>query len=456
MNRCIGNTQMSNPTTHVMTLLLLATCSIAAQKPADWSQWRGAQRDGSASTTLPATWPAALTKRWEISVGAGHSSPVVSGDRVVLHSRQGDRELTRAVALTTGKELWRDEYAAPYTVNSAARAHGPGPKSTPVVANGRVFTFGISGILSALDLATGKLLWRTAAPREIAEYGTAMSPIVDGPLVIAHPGGAGSSALTAFDAATGTVRWRWTGDGPAYASPIVATIGGVRQIVTQTQKAVIGVNPADGALLWRLPFSTSYDQNSITPVISGDLVIFSGLENGTTAVRLALKGSTWAVTPAWKNDQVSMYMSSPVVIGSTLYGLSHRNRGQFFAIDLASGKTLWTTAGREGENASIVAVGSTLLMSTTNAELIVARANPAKFEEVKRYTIADSAVWAHPALAPNALLVKDVDKLICWETHVISRQTVPPRASPAYSLGSQVPRPRRERSRLSRCRPGSS
>ena len=405
---------MFNRTTLFVTLFLAATGTIAAQKPADWSQWRGPQRNGTTSAGLPSAWPATLTKRWELSIGAGHSSPVVSGDRVVIHTRQGDREVTRAVSLATGKDLWRDEYPAPYTVNSAARAHGPGPKSTPVIANNRVFTFGISGILSALDLASGKLLWRIPPPPGIAEYGTAMSPIVDGPLVIAHPGGATASALTAFEAATGAVKWRWTGDGPAYASPVIATIGGVRQVITQSQKAVIGVNAADGALLWRIPFSTSYDQNSVTPVVSGDLVIFSGLENGTTAVRVTGKGTTWSATPAWKNDQISMYMSSPVVVGPTLYGLSHRNRGQFFAIDLSNGKTLWTTPGRDGENASIIADGSLLLLSTTNAELIVARANPAKFEEIKRYTIAESAVWAHPALAPNALIVKDVDKLICW------------------------------------------
>lgn len=109
-----------------------------------------------------------------------------------------------------------------------------------------------------------------------------------------------------------------------------------------------------------------------------------------------------------------MYMSSSVINKGTLYGHSHRNRGQFVALDLATGKTLWATAGREGENASLIAAGAFLLLSTTNAELIVTRANPAKFEEVRRYTVADSAVWAHPALAPRALLVKDVDKLICW------------------------------------------
>jgi outer membrane protein assembly factor BamB len=277
-----------------------------------------------------------------------------------------------------------------------------------------VFTFGITGVLSALDLKTGKLLWRTAPPAAPPEFGTAMSPLVDGPLVIAHMGGTNNGALTAFDAATGAPRWQWTGDGPAYASPVVATIGGTRHVITQTQKSIVSVNAANGALLWQTPFTTPYDQNSVTPVVSGDLLIYSGLDRGVTAVRIARKGNEWVASPAWKNEQVSMYMSSPVITGTTLYGLSHRNRGQFFALDPATGKTLWTTQGREGDNASLIATGSVLLLSTTNAELIVARPNPAKFEEIRRYTVADSAVWAHPALAPRALLVKDVDKLICW------------------------------------------
>ena len=398
----------------IVALALMSTVTLAQDGNTSWAQWRGPRRDGT-STTAPATnWPAALTKRWEIAVGAGHSSPVVAGELVVIHARQGDREITRAIALSTGKELWRDEYAAPYTVNPAARAHGPGPKSTPVIAGGRVFTFGISGILSGLDLKSGKLLWRTPAASVPPEFGTAMSPLVEGPLVIAHMGGATDGALTAFDAAKGAARWRWTGDGPAYASPVVATIGGTRHVITQTQKSIVSVNAATGALLWQAPFTTPYAQNSVTPALRGDLVIYSGLDQGVTAVRLVQKGSQWTAAPAWKNDQVSMYMSSPVISGTTLYGFSHRNRGQLFALDSATGKTLWTTDGRQGENASLIAAASFLLIATTNGELVVARANPAKFEEVRRYKIADSAVWAHLALAPRALLVKDVDKLICW------------------------------------------
>jgi outer membrane protein assembly factor BamB len=395
-------------------IVLLSTVTLAQGVKPEWSQWRGPRRDGTVTTPMPAAWPAALTKRWEIAVGAGHSSPVVAGDRVILHARQGEKEITRAVALSTGKELWRDEYAAPYAVNSAARAHGAGPKSTPAVAAGRVFTFGIGGILSALDLKTGKLIWRTPPPAVLPEFGTAMSPIVDGPVVIAHVGGVIKGALTAFDAATGKMRWQWTGDGPSYASPVIATIGGTRHVITQTQKSIVSVDAASGALLWQAPFTTPFEQNSITPIVSRDLVIYSGLDHGVTAVRIARKGDQWVASPAWRNEQVSMYMSTPVISGTTLYGLSHRRSGQFFALDLATGKTLWTTTGREGENASLIAAGSVLLLSTTNSELIVARPNAAKFEELRRYTVANSPVWAHPAVAPGALLVKDADKLICW------------------------------------------
>jgi outer membrane protein assembly factor BamB len=387
----------------------------AAQAPSDWPGWRGPHRTGVvASWSAPATWPARLTRKWEVVVGAGHSSPVVSGDRVVVHAREGEREVVRALDLQTGRQIWRDAYAAPYTMNPAARAHGPGPKSTPAIAGDRVATFGISGILSVYDLRKGTLLWRTGPPPAPPEYGTAMSPVFHDGLLIAHVGGSGGGALTAFDAGTGASRWRWSGDGPAYASPVIADIAGTTHVITQTERWVVGVNAANGQLLWQLPFRTSFDQNSVTPVVSGDVVILSGLEQGTTAVRVTRQGSRWTTAPVWKNDQVSMYLSSPVVVGSTLYGLSHRNRGQLFALDIPTGKTAWTTTGREGENASLIAAGPVLLVSTTGAELIVARQGTARFEEVKRYAIADSAVWAHPALAGIAILVKDVEKVICW------------------------------------------
>ncbi len=399
--------------TAVVVTIVAAT--LAGQGvPPSWPQWRGSARDGVATFTAPQTWPQQLTRRWEVSVGAGHSSPVVSGDRVVIFTRQGEREVIAAHDLETGKQIWQDGYDAPYTMNPAARGHGPGPKATPVIANDRVFTLGISGVLAAHDLATGTLLWRTDPSSTLPLYGAAMSPVVDGTRVIAHVGGHDAGALTAFDAATGKVAWRWTGSGPGYGSPMVATLAGTRQIVTQTQNLMVGVDIADGRLLWQVPNRTNYDQNCVTPLIVGDLVIYSGLETPTIAMRVSRKGSTFTTQPVWRNEAVSLYMSSPAATEEAVYGLSHRNRGQFFALDLASGKTLWTTRGREGDNASIVRAGTWLLLFTTNAEMIIARATPARWEEVKRYTIADSAVWAHPAVLGNQIVVKDVDKLILW------------------------------------------
>jgi outer membrane protein assembly factor BamB len=389
----------------------------AQQKPiatsTDWPQWRGPRRDGSVDA-LPAQWPEALKKRWQIPVGTGHASPVVSGNRVAVIARQGDEEIVRVLDLASGKEIWRAAYPAPYTVNPAAQSHGPGPKSTPAIAGGRVFTFGIGGILSAFDLESGRLIWRVPAPGVLPQYGTATSPLVDGTSIIAHVGGHDSGALTSFDAATGKPRWQWNGDGPGSGSPIIATFGGVRQVIAQTQKFLVGLNASNGALLWQLPFTTDFDQNAFTPIVFQDLLINAGIDQPLTAIRPTLEGGKWIAGTVWTNPQTPMFMSSPVLIGGTIYGLTMRSKGQFVAIDATSGKTLWNTQGRAGENASMLGSRSWLLASTTDGRLVVARANPQKYEEVRRYQVAESALWAHPAITATSLIVKDVDKVICW------------------------------------------
>jgi outer membrane protein assembly factor BamB len=398
-------------------VVLAALISLAATDT-DWPQWRGPDRDGTISVALPAEWPPALKKRWEIPVGAGHASPVVSGDRVVVIAREGDQEIVRALVLASGKEIWRSAYSAPYAVNPVAQSHGPGPKSTPAVAGGRVFTFGIGGILSSFDLASGKLIWRVPAHGVPPQYGSTTSPLVShsdgGSSVIVHVGGEDNGALTSFDAATGKPRWQWTGDGPGNGSPIIATFGGVRQVIAQTQQLLIGLNASTGALLWQLPFTTDFDQNAFTPIVFRDLLINGGLDHPLTAIRPKLDAGKWSAETVWSNLQTPMFMSSPVLIGETIYGLTDRSKGQFVAIDAVTGKTLWNTQGREGENASMLGSRSWLLASTTEGKLVVARANPGKYEEVRRYQIAESAVWAHPAITGGAIIVKDVDKVICW------------------------------------------
>src|SRR5215203_4361831 len=295
-------------------LIVLATAgevvSQAQQKPAaagmDWPQWRGPRRDGSVDAALPAQWPEALKKRWETPVGSGHASPVVSGNRVVVIARQSDREIVRALDVASGKEIWRAAYPAPFIVHPAAQLHGPGPKSTPAIGDGRVFTFGIGGILSAFDLTNGNLIWRVPAPSVLPQYGTATSPLVDGNSVIAHVGGDANGALTSFDAATGKPRWQWKGDGPGSGSPIIATFGGVGQVIAQTQKFLVGLNASNGALLWQLPFPTDFDQNAFTPIVFQDLLINAGLDQPVAAIRPKLDGGRWIAETVWTNVQTPM------------------------------------------------------------------------------------------------------------------------------------------------------
>jgi outer membrane protein assembly factor BamB len=176
--------------------LLLCTLVFAGGAAADWPQWRGPARDGRAQFQAPATWPARLTRKWRVAVGEGHSSPLIVGGAAYVFSRQGDQEVARRLDLATGREVWKTVYAAPYEMNPAATGHGKGPKSTPLHADGRLYTFGITGVLSCLDGGTGKVIWRRAGTGSPL-YGTAASPILEGGLLIAHVGGHDAGPRTA-------------------------------------------------------------------------------------------------------------------------------------------------------------------------------------------------------------------------------------------------------------------
>ena len=400
-------------------ITLAVTSTLVSAQAQDWNQWRGPTRDGRVTAFVPpAAWPERPTQAWKVAAGIGHASPVATGNRVFLFSRIAEQEALTAYDLATGKQLWRQAYDAPYQMNPAATGHGKGPKSTPLVDRGRVFTLGISGILTAFDAASGKVGWTHDFKKDFTstspDFGASMSPMTDGDNVIAHVGGIGNGAIIAFNRATGAQQWSWKGDGPAYASPVIGTFGGVRHLITQTQKHIVGISPADGRELWRIPFTTAYEQNVVTPVIANGLLIYSGLSKPTTAVRLAQHGGAWKAEEVWQNADIPMYMSSPVASGNALYGLTHRNRGQFFAADLASGKTLWTSPPRQGDNAALSLSGDLLIATTTDGEIVVMRRGTKAFDLVREYTVADSAVWAHPAFAGRGVLIKDEQHLSYW------------------------------------------
>ena len=392
-------------------LAVNALIALEAQRsPRDYVQWRGAQRDGSASAFVePKQWPEALTRRWKVEVGEGYATPLLVGDVVYVFTRLDGQEGITALDASTGKQRWRSGYAAPYTPSKPAEAHGAGPKATPLVHDGKVFTLGISGIVTAFDAASGKQLWQSAPPKEAPFYGAAVSPLGFKDLAIVHPGDYGP--LTAFDTRTGTLKWT-AGPGGFFASPILVSLEGTPQVVSATQEFVIGV-ALDGRILWRFP--SDGRNGSTTPVLSNDTIIVNSPER-VIAFRPRLKDGAWSVETMWETKEISTYLSTPVLVESVLYGLSTKQRGQFYAIDAKTGQVLWLGPPREADNTALVKAGQLLFLLNDDAELIVARANRKAFDPIVRYTVADSATWAQPAISGNRIFVKDVGSLTLWTT----------------------------------------
>jgi outer membrane protein assembly factor BamB len=405
------------PTRHAKACGTILLCSAIAFA-AEWPQWRGPNRDGAITSQLPADLPQKLVKAWSARVGEGHSSPVLSGGKLYVFAREKDDEVLYAIDPANGKTVWRQSYPAPYKVNYAAAAHGPGPKSTPVAQDGRIVTFGISGVLSAWDAASGRLLWRKEFSKEFKStsplYGTASSPVIDRGLVIANVGGNDSGSLAAFDLKSGALKWNCTGDGPGYSSPIIVELAGVRQAVTQTQKNIIGVRIENGEMLWRIPYTTDYVQNIVTPLSYKDTLILAGLNNPTFAIRIVKSGAGFKTEKLWESPQTPMYMSSPVLAGDLLFGFTHKNKGQLFCQDPRTGKVLWSGPPRQGDNASLTVSGSTLFEMKDDAEMIVAKASGGGYEPVRHYRLADSSVWAHPVITDTGVIVKDAASVTFW------------------------------------------
>ena len=400
----------------IAVVLCSLSASVGAQRSStDYPQWRGPNRDGALpSFATPATWPEALTMRWNVEVGEGYATPVLIGNRVFAFSRRGENEVLAALDAATGKELWQSSYPAPYTLVKAAVPHGMGPKATPVYADGKLFTFGISGILSAFDANTGKRLWQKTAPEVGPTFSTAQSPLVDRGLLIVHVGGHNKGALTAFDMNTGAPKWQWNGDGPGYGSPIIAEFGGMRQVVTFTQNNLVGVSVAGGQLLWRRPYTTSSNTTAQTPILYKDMLIETGRGNGITAFRVTAGAGAWRTDDVWHTDAVSVHMSDAVAVDGVLFGLSHLNSGQYFALDLDTGKVLWTGPPRQAEHAALARAGNTIFSLEDDGELVVIRHDRMKFAPLVRYQVATSETWPQPAISGSRIFVKDVSSIALW------------------------------------------
>jgi outer membrane protein assembly factor BamB len=386
---------------------------------ADWPQWRGPNRDAKVSGfVVPQTWPQQLTQKWKIKAGPSDATPALVGDRLYVFSRQGDDEVLACLDAAKGNTLWENKHAPGVKVGGPAGSH-PGPRSSPTVAEGKVVTLGVSGVLTCLDAEKGGLVWRKDSAKDFPKgwpmFYTASSPIIVDGRCIAQLGGPGKGAVVAFDLATGDVKWKTDGDGPAYASPVIMTAAGVKQIVAQTDKSLIGLALADGALLWQIPaVPERRSQNAVTPVIDGDVVIFTGQGKGTRAVKIEKKGDGFAATDVWANEQIGDNFNTPVLKDGLLYGLS--DKGYLYCLNAKNGKTLWTDTTPRGERGfgSIVDAGSVLIALTNKAELVAFKPSDKGYSELATIKLGGGATYAYPVLAGNRIFIEDQDSVAAY------------------------------------------
>ena len=391
------------------TLLLTATCAPAQ----DWPQWRGPNRDAKVTGfTAPKTWPQQFTQKWKVPVGLADATPALVGDKIYVFARQDTDEVTLCLNAADGKEIWRDKYNAPPVTGAAARH--PGPRSSPDVVDGKVITLGVTGILSCLDAAKGTVVWRKEDYKGNPRFFVGMSPIVVDGLVIAHVGGTANGTIVAYDLATGAEKWKWTGDAPAYASPVLMTVEGLKLVVTQTEKNLIALATADGKEMWKAPFTVmGMGYNAATPIVDGQTLIYCGQGRGTTAVKIEKSGDTVTAKELWTNKDLSPQFNTPVLKNGFLYGLSQR--GNFLCVNAKTGETAWTDpAGGRGAYGSIVDAGSVLLALTPKSQLIAFEPSEKAYTELASVKVADSESYAYPVLAGNRIFIKDSDSLTLW------------------------------------------
>jgi outer membrane protein assembly factor BamB len=383
----------------------------------DWPQFLGPTRNGtSPETGLIASWPkAGPPVLWERDVGAGFSGPVIAGERLILFHRDDDNELVECLDAATGRERWKFAYPTRYRDDFGK---GDGPRSTPLVAAGRVYTLGAEGKLHCLNLETGKKVWERSLNEEYQVrkgfFGVATSPLVVGDLLLINVGGKGAG-IVAFAKDTGKEVWKATDHEASYASPVAATINGVRHVIFFTREGIVSLDPKDGTVRfskhWRSRMNASV--NAATPLIVGDhLFVTASYDTGAILLRVR-KDSAEEV---WQSDEaLSSHYDTAVAHEGYLYGIDGRQeqRPRFRCVELKTGKVRWT---REDFGcASLVLTDGKLIILNEDGGLILVEPTPDAYREKARASVLSSPRRSPLALANGRLYGRDNKKLVCWD-----------------------------------------
>jgi outer membrane protein assembly factor BamB len=382
-----------------------------------WTDFRGANRDGRyTATPIRTTWPReGLRQLWKRPVGGGYASFVVADGHAFTIEQRRDQEVVAAYDMQTGRELWSNAWNA----NFQEPRGGPGPRATPTYDGGRIYALGAEGELRAIEAVKGSLIWRknilTDNSARNLEWGMAASPLVVDDKVIVLPGGSRGKSVVAYNKSTGDVVWRSQDDEQAYVSPMLVTLGGVRQIVVVSATRAMGLSIDKGKLLWQYPWVTSMGINVAQPVVlnhNGRDRIFLSASYGTGAavIELTRKGNGFQTKRVWENQRMKNRFTSSVQHNGFLYGLDETILA---CVDASTGEEKWK-GGRYGYG-QIMLAGDHLIVLTEDGEVVLVRATPDRHEELARFKAIRGKTWNHPVIASGQLLVRNIQEMAAFD-----------------------------------------
>lgn len=399
--------------TTIYTFIFLTAISCMKNSSSDWPEWRGPNRDGKVTAfATPSVWPENLKKIWQTEVGFCNSSPVMVGTKIYLHVRQDSSEVALCLDKTNGIILWENVLNPAPEVTGGASSH-PGPRSTPAVANEKIFLLGTGGIVSCLDAETGDVIWKVLNYTEVPRFYTAASPLVVGNQCILPLGGSDNGVIVSFNIDNGEEIWKVENAPCTYSSPVLMEVGNQQILVVQTETDVLGLT-LDGKELYKIPTPAERRYyNSTTPVIDGMNIIIAGRGSGTWSYKIGKNGETYSYSENWNNPDFGGSFNTPVLKKGYLYGNEGR-LGKLYCLNAETGATSWADTTSYNRFASTLDLGKAMLSLPANGKLIIYKPDPQKFEPIKIYDVSNTEIYAHPLLEGKSIYIKDEKNLTCW------------------------------------------
>lgn len=394
----------------LLSVLIIFSTTISYAQ--DWPQWRGIGRDSKVTGfNAPANWPAQLKQEWKVPVGFGDATPVLSGNKLYLNTRQADQEILLCLDAANGKEIWKNSYPSVAVTGPSASQH-PGPRGTPAISNGKIVTFGAAGILSCFDAATGKLVWRKENPSNAyPAFFTGTSPIIADGMCILHIGKKDDGQVVAYDLNSGNEKWKWTGEGPSYSSPSVMTIEDRKLLIVITENNIMALGLTDGKLLWKIAAQTQQRfYNCVSPYIDGQTIYYTGQGTGMKAIKIEKAGNEYVTKELWNNAEVGAKWNTPILKDGFLYGFTDQKR--IYCLNASTGQTAWIDNAVNSDFSTIVDCGSVLIGLTSTDNLIVLKPDGKAYSEVVKYKISDTPVYTYPVIAGDKIYIKDAETLM--------------------------------------------